>query len=83
MVSLRSTHPTRELVVIEKPKANRQRRKLPRVSKAKGGLMPGFDWNNLSAQVQEMDDLEYVERLKRGFEPTPPSPPRHGRRGGR
>jgi hypothetical protein len=45
--------------------------------------MPGFDWNNLSAQVQEMDDLKYIERLKRGFEPNPPSPPRPRRPCGR
>jgi hypothetical protein len=37
------------------------------VSKARGGLRPGIDWDNLSSLVQELDDLEYVERMKRGF----------------
>ena len=36
------------------------------VSKATGGLLPGIDISN-SAALQEMDDLEYVERMKRGF----------------
>jgi hypothetical protein len=50
-----------------------QRRKLPRTSRgplpvsgATGGPLPGIDISN-SAAVQEMEDLEYVERLKRGF----------------
>lgn len=34
-----------------------------RVSKATGGPMPGVDISN-SAALQEMDDLEYIERLK-------------------
>jgi hypothetical protein len=38
-------------------------RKPPRVSAATGGLMPGIDLDDLSA-LQEMDDLEYVERMK-------------------
>lgn len=33
------------------------------VSSATGGLLPGIDLNN-SAQLQEMDDLEYASRLK-------------------
>jgi hypothetical protein len=41
----------------------RKKRVLPRVSKATGGLMPGVDLSD-SAALQEMDDLEYVERLK-------------------
>lgn len=36
------------------------------VSKATGGVMPGVDISN-SAALQEMDDLEYIERLKNGF----------------
>jgi Arc/MetJ-type ribon-helix-helix transcriptional regulator len=39
---------------------------LPHVSEATGGLLPGIDISN-SAALQEMDDLEYVERMKRGF----------------
>jgi hypothetical protein len=40
---------------------------LPRVSKATGGLTPGFKSERLFQQAQEMDDLEYIEKLKRGF----------------
>jgi hypothetical protein len=39
---------------------------MPRVSKAAGGAMPGFEADPHGA-VQEMEDLEYIERLKRGF----------------
>ena len=43
-----------------RPKAKR----LPlRVSEATGGLMPGIDISD-SAALQEMEDLEYVERMK-------------------
>jgi hypothetical protein len=42
----------------------KQERILPRISKAEGGPMPGIDISN-SAALQEMDDLEYVERMKR------------------
>jgi hypothetical protein len=40
------------------------KRVLPRISKATGGPMPGIDISD-SAALQEMDDLEYVERMKR------------------
>jgi len=50
-----------------------QKRKLPRidrgplpVSTATGGPAPGIDISD-SAALQEMEDLEYVERLKSGF----------------
>jgi hypothetical protein len=42
------------------------KRTSPRVSSATGGVLPGIDLNN-SAALQEMDDLEYVERLRDGF----------------
>ncbi len=42
----------------------RKRRVLPPVSKATGGPMPGVDLTDFSA-LQESDDLEYVERMKR------------------
>jgi hypothetical protein len=42
------------------------KRVLPPVSTATGGLMPGIDLND-SAALQEMDDLEYVKRLRDGF----------------
>ena len=50
-----------------------QRRKLPRIdrgplplSTATGGPLPGIDISD-SAALQEMEDLEYIERLKNGF----------------
>jgi hypothetical protein len=50
-------------VVVEKPKpAEKKRRPLP-VSKASGGLMPGVDLAQMS-KIYEMEDLEYVERMK-------------------
>ncbi len=39
------------------------RRPIP-VSNATGGVMPGIDLTDDSA-LQEMDDLEYLERMKR------------------
>jgi hypothetical protein len=52
-------------IVAEKP-ADRSRRVLPPVSTVTGGPMPGIDISN-SAALQEMEDIEYIERLKRGF----------------
>ena len=51
------------LVVSENRKASKARRVIPRTSTATGGTFPGIDINN-SAGLQEMDDLEYVERMK-------------------
>jgi hypothetical protein len=51
------------MVVAEKRNAAKQKRVLPRTSKATGGPMPGIDLTDFSA-LQEMDDLEYVERMK-------------------
>jgi hypothetical protein len=42
--------------------AKRERRPLP-LSKATGGPLPGIDISD-SAALQEMEDLEYVERMK-------------------
>ena len=39
------------------------KRVLPRISKTTGGPMPGIDLTDFSA-LQEMEDLEYVERIK-------------------
>jgi hypothetical protein len=50
------------LVVADDRKAGK--RVLPPVSKATGGPMPGVDLTDLSV-LQEMDDLEYVGRMKR------------------
>ncbi len=47
--------------------SSKAERKLPRVSTATGGLAPGFNPETLSKEVQEMEDIEYIERLKNGF----------------
>ena len=52
-------------VVSDKPKPKSATHNDPPVSKAKGGLRLGIGWDNLSSLVQELDDLEYVERMKR------------------
>ena len=41
-------------------------RRLPRISTATGGFYPGIDISN-NAAIQEIEDLEYIERLNRGF----------------
>ena len=51
------------LVVAEQRRAIKAKRILPRISKATGGPMPGIDLTDLSA-LQEVDDLEYVDRMK-------------------
>ena len=51
------------LVVSENRKAPKPKRVLPRFSDASGGPLPGIDISD-SAALQEMDDLEYVERMK-------------------
>jgi hypothetical protein len=52
------------LVVGESRRPIKARRILPRTSDAVGGPLPGIDISD-SAALQEMDDLEYVERMKR------------------
>jgi hypothetical protein len=51
------------LVVSDQKKQSRSRRVLPRYSDAVGGPLPGIDISD-SAALQEMEDLEYVERMK-------------------
>jgi hypothetical protein len=50
----------------DKPRAKPQR-VMPPVSTATGGLMPGIDPTKLARIVEEMGDLERMERLKRDF----------------
>jgi len=50
-------------VIAENEAGAKRKRVLPRVSTATGGPMPGIDLSDSSA-LQEMDDLEYVERMK-------------------
>ncbi len=51
------------VVVSDKQVKTRRKRILPRLSTATGGTLPGIDISN-SAALQEMEDLEYVERMK-------------------
>jgi hypothetical protein len=51
-------------VIAEGLSSKRAKRVTPRVSQAKGGQMPGVDLDDMSS-IQERDDLEYVERMKR------------------
>ncbi len=54
------------LVVTEPRAGDKHKRVLPPLSDATGPPLPGIDISN-SAALQEMDDLEYIERLRRGF----------------
>lgn len=54
------------LVVSDTLKKTKSKRILPRHSDASGPPFPGIDIAN-SAALQEMEDLEYIERLKNGF----------------
>jgi len=51
------------LVLAGNRKSAKGNRLPPPVSTATGGPMPGIDITDLSA-LQEMEDLEYVERMK-------------------
>ena len=51
------------LVVSDNAKKATPKRVLPRYSDAVGGPLPGIDISD-SAALQEMEDLEYVERMK-------------------
>ncbi|HUH84998.1 MAG TPA: hypothetical protein VLX85_10315 [Stellaceae bacterium] len=51
------------LVVADRRRARRGKRGPPPVSKARGGLMPGIDLDDLS-RLQEMEDIAAVRRMK-------------------
>jgi hypothetical protein len=51
------------LVVAGTGHALKKKRVLPPISKARGGPLPGIDLTDLSA-LQEMDDLDYIRRMK-------------------
>jgi hypothetical protein len=51
-------------LVVAGPAKHRPDRGMPRVSKARGGLMPGIDLNDLSG-LQEIDDQAYARRTGR------------------
>lgn len=50
------------LVPDKPPEPPRPKRKRPRVSKAKGGFMPGIDPVKFFTQVEEWDDLDMLRR---------------------
>lgn len=52
-----------QVVVADNRRAPKVKRILPRISTATGGPLPGIDISD-SAALQEMEDLEYVERMK-------------------
>jgi hypothetical protein len=54
------------LVVSNKRDASKSERILPRISTATGGFRPGFE-NMTFSQLEELDDLEYIERMRKGF----------------
>ena len=51
------------LMVAEKPKSAKRKRVMLPVSSATGGLLPGVDLTQMW-KIWEMEDLEYVERMK-------------------
>jgi len=51
-------------VVSDKP-AEKRERVMPRVSTATGGYAPGI---KSVRDIEEMEDLEYMEKLRRGFQ---------------
>jgi hypothetical protein len=50
-------------VLNERPSAGKAKRVRPRISTATGGLMPGINLDE-SAALQEIEDLQQVERLR-------------------
>lgn len=52
------------LVTAESRRPEKRKRVLPPISKASGGVRPGIDLTRFS-DIQGLDDLEYVERMKR------------------
>ena len=51
------------LMVADKSKSTSKKRVYPRISSATGGLLPGIDLTKMW-KIWEMEDLEYVERMK-------------------
>jgi hypothetical protein len=51
-------------VVSERPGVSRERRVQPRISRARGGLLPGIELVG-QGSLHEIDDLERVRRMNR------------------
>ena len=54
------------LIIAEERKTRKTRRVQVPVSSATGGFMPGME-NLTFSELEELDDLEYIERLRQGF----------------
>ena len=54
------------LVVSDKRPGSKSQRVMPRISTATGGFRPGFE-NMTFSQLEELDDRDYVERMRKGF----------------
>ena len=52
------------MALAEGTKSGRTKRRLPPISKATGGLLPGIDVTD-ARSLQEMEDIEYMQRLTR------------------
>jgi len=52
------------LIVSGSQKVAQKKRVLPRISKASGGAIPGIEFSD-SATLQEIEDLDYIGRLKK------------------
>lgn len=69
MRSIKNSHMKKRTDARPKPqkelkrKSQKSKRIMPLVSRATGGLLPGVDLTRFS-DYQEMEDLEYVERMK-------------------
>ena len=52
-------------VVSDKAATEKRERIIPRISSATGGFAPGV---TSVRDIEEMQDLEYIEKLRRGFQ---------------
>ncbi len=52
------------LVIADRRKQSPSTHNDPPISEARGGVMPGIDLDD-SSSLQEAEDLEYLERMKR------------------
>lgn len=51
------------IALADRPKpAERRKRKMPRVSRATGGLLPGIDPVKINSAVEEAEDIERLRR---------------------
>jgi hypothetical protein len=53
------------IVMLERSVAEKAEPRLPRVSTARGGLLPGIDLVKLNTASQEMNDIDMMDRIER------------------